>query len=81
MPGGERDDGEASKRDRAGRASPPKPMRRRGADCLVVVRHRLCRPTANETAKGAKVVARGAKSNSFWACRRLPILTAFRMPT
>src|SRR3984893_13331506 len=24
-------------------------MRRRGADCLVVVRHRLCRPTANET--------------------------------
>src|ERR1700730_8064828 len=25
------------------------PMRRRGADCPVVVRHRLCRPTANET--------------------------------
>src|ERR1700730_4295977 len=24
-------------------------MRRRGADCLVGVRHRLCRPTANET--------------------------------
>src|ERR1700731_2044122 len=24
-------------------------MRRRGADCFVVVRHRLCRPTANET--------------------------------
>src|ERR1700738_79982 len=25
------------------------PMRRLGADCFVVVRHRLCRPTANET--------------------------------
>src|ERR1700730_8559911 len=25
------------------------PMRRRGADCPVVVRHRLCRPTATET--------------------------------
>src|SRR6476646_2715352 len=30
-------------------ARPKVPMRRRGADCLVVVRHRLCRPTANET--------------------------------
>src|SRR6202048_1160716 len=33
-------------------APPARPkvlMRRRGADCLVVVRHRLCRPTANET--------------------------------
>src|SRR5437899_2884239 len=27
----------------------PSLMRRRGADCLVVVRHRRCRPTANET--------------------------------
>jgi hypothetical protein len=25
------------------------PMHRLGADCFVVVRHRLCRPTANET--------------------------------
>src|ERR1700730_17871780 len=30
-------------------ARPKVLMRRRGADCLVVVRHRLCRPTANET--------------------------------
>src|SRR6202023_1450151 len=30
-------------------ARPKVPMRRRGADCPVVVRHRLCRPTANET--------------------------------
>src|SRR5882762_2444388 len=30
-------------------ARPKVPMRRRGADCLVVVRHRLCGPTANET--------------------------------
>src|SRR6266481_5698729 len=30
-------------------ARPKVPMRRRGADCLAVVRHRLCRPTANET--------------------------------
>jgi hypothetical protein len=30
-------------------ARPKVPMRRRGADCFVVVRHRLCRPTANET--------------------------------
>src|SRR3984893_8315511 len=28
---------------------PKVPMRRRGAHCLVVVRHRLCRPTADET--------------------------------
>src|SRR6202045_4607375 len=30
-------------------ARPKVPMRRRGADCPVVVRHRLCRTTANET--------------------------------
>src|ERR1700730_6890428 len=30
-------------------ARPKVPMRWRGADCPVVVRHRLCRPTANET--------------------------------
>src|SRR5580692_742906 len=30
-------------------ARPKVLMRRRGADCLVVVSHRLCRPTANET--------------------------------
>src|ERR1700732_3346448 len=30
-------------------ARPKVPMRRPGADCFVVVRHRLCRPTANET--------------------------------
>ncbi len=30
-------------------ARPKVLMRRRGADCPVVVRHRLCRPTANET--------------------------------
>src|SRR6476620_6144610 len=30
-------------------ARPKVLMRRRGADCLVVVRHRLCRPAANET--------------------------------
>src|SRR3984893_8295238 len=30
-------------------ARPKVPMRRRGADCLVVVRHRLRRPAANET--------------------------------
>jgi hypothetical protein len=30
-------------------ARPKVPMRWLGADCSVVVRHRLCRPTANET--------------------------------
>src|ERR1700730_6522993 len=30
-------------------ARPKVPMRRAGADRFVVVRHRLCRPTANET--------------------------------
>jgi hypothetical protein len=30
-------------------ARPKVPMRRRGADCLVVVHHRLCRPAADET--------------------------------
>src|ERR1700730_16981500 len=30
-------------------ARPKVLMRRLGADCFVVVRHRLCRPTANET--------------------------------
>src|ERR1700738_4626573 len=30
-------------------ARPKVPMHRLGADCFVVVRHRLCRPTANET--------------------------------
>src|SRR5260370_38357468 len=49
-------------------ARPKVPMRRRGADCLVVVRHRLCRPTANETlVKYCRVG--GIKGVNHWCLR------------